>query len=463
MLVNRHSPIDGRFLESVYYCDKNDVDKAVLKARRAFQSGSWSNKTPKERKEVLKRWGQLLRNHLNELALLETLDSGKPISATTSSDVPGAIDCLEWFAEVIDKTHGAVIPSEQNFLSMVTREPLGVVAAIVPWNYPLLMAMWKLAPSLAMGNSVLLKPSEKTPLSAIYIAKLALEAGLPKDVLTVLPGRGDVGAFLSHHLDIDAISFTGSGKTGRKIMIASASSNLKRVSLELGGKSPNIILPDYPDLKRAARSAAAAIFMNAGAICSAGSRLLLHRNIKEKVLELLLEESQAFQPGDPLNPATTVGAIIDEIHLKYILNGIEKGKKEAKLLLGGKQVRKESGGFYIEPTIFDCPHHKVSIAKEEIFGPVLSVITYDTIEEAIKIANDTEYGLAAAVWSGDTGFGLKIAKDLRAGSVWVNHYDDLSDTNLPFGGYKQSGFGRDNSIHALEKYSEIKATVLYTE
>ena len=459
-LMGCFSPINQALLQQVSCCGQNEVDLAVLSARRCFQAGLWSEITPLKRKMVLKKWAELLYLNREELIFLETLDTGKPISDVIQVDLPKSISCIEWFAELIDKTNGSEIPTGSNFLCFVTREPIGVIAAIVPWNYPLLMAVWKIAPALAMGNSVILKPSEKTPLTAIRIAQLASEAGLPPGALNVLPGDGSTGEYLSYHHDVDCISFTGSGHTGRKIMAASAKSNLKRVWLELGGKSPNIIMPDYPDLKWAAESSAKAIFTNAGAICSAGSRLLVHRDIKDEILGYLIEASQRFQPGHPLDPATHAGAIIDANHMNHILDAIKKGEQDAKLICGGKIVNMHSGGFYIEPTIFDCSDHQAYVAREEIFGPVLSVITFNTTAEALDISNDTDYGLAAAIWTKNIDLAYQMSRSLRAGTVWINNYGELSDMNLPFGGYKQSGFGRDNSIHALEKYSELKSTII---
>lgn len=455
------SPIDHRLLKQVDCCGLYEVNLAVTSAKDSFQSGVWSKITPSERKNVLKKWAELLHNNREELILLETLDTGKPISDVMNIDFPQSIQCLEWFAELIDKINDEIIPDKADYICMVTREPIGVVAAIIPWNYPLLMAIWKIAPALAMGNSILLKPSEKTPLTAIKIAQFAAEAGLPPGVLNVLTGGGEVGSIMSYHEDVDCVSFTGSGRIGRKIMQASAQSNLKRVWLELGGKSPNIIMPDYPDLKNAAKSAASAVFSNTGAICNAGSRLLVHQDIKDIFLECLFEEANHFNPGNPLDLTTRMGPVIDEHHFKFILDSIRKGKKEASLIYGGKQVLHESGGFYLEPTIFECSNNDKYISREEIFGPVLSVMTFKTFDEALKIANSTNYGLAAAIWTIDMNYMLRGSKELRAGMVYVNNYEGISNLNLPFGGYKQSGFGRDNSKYALDKYSELKSTVIH--
>ncbi|MFL9874638.1 aldehyde dehydrogenase [Paraburkholderia megapolitana] len=453
------SPIDGKLLAKVADSGAADVDAAVAAARRAFDARVWSGLNPRKRKSVLLRWAKLMREHRDELSLLETLDAGKPIADTTSVDVPGAAYCVEWYAEAIDKVGGEVVPSDHHLVGLVTREPIGVVAAVVPWNFPLLMAAWKFGPALAAGNSVVLKPSEKSPLTAIRVAQLALDAGIPAGVFNVVPGGGEPGKLLALHADVDCLAFTGSTNVGKLIMQYAGQSNLKRVWLELGGKSPNIVLPDCPDLDRAANAAAGAIFYNMGEMCTAGSRLLVHRDIKDAFLERLAVAARGYTPGNPLDPQTSMGAIVDQVQLDRVLGYIEAGRAEAKLLLGGSRVKQESGGFYIEPTVFDVkPDAK--IAREEIFGPVLSVITFDTVEEAVRIANDSDYGLAAAVWTGNLTTAHEVARSLRAGTVWVNCYDEGGDMNFPFGGYKQSGNGRDKSLHALEKYTELKSTLV---
>jgi 4-(gamma-glutamylamino)butanal dehydrogenase len=454
------SPIDGRLLAKVADCGAHEVDSAVSAARRAFDAGVWAGRNPRERKAVLLRWAALMREHQHELALLETLDAGKPIGDTTSVDVPGAIYCIEWFAEAIDKVGGEVVPADQHLVGLVTREPVGVVAAVVPWNFPLLMASWKFAPALAAGNSVVLKPSEKSPLTAMRVAQLAYDAGVPAGAFNVLPGAGEPGKLLALHRDVDCIAFTGSTKVGKLIMQYAGQSNLKRVWLELGGKSPNIVMPDCPDLERAARSAAGAIFYNMGEMCTAGSRLLVHREIKDAFIDKLVAAARGYAPGNPLDPATSMGAIVDETQLARVLDYIEAGRAEAKLLHGGAQVLRESGGYYIEPTIFDVTTQDARIAREEIFGPVLSVITFDTVDEAVRLGNDSDYGLAAAIWTANLMTAHDVARRLRAGTVWVNCYDEGGDMNFPFGGYKQSGNGRDKSLHALEKYTELKSTLI---
>ena len=453
------SPIDGKLLVKVADSSAEDVNAAVAAARRAFDARVWSGLNPRKRKAILLRWAASLREHADELALLETLDAGKPIGDTTSVDVPGAAYCVEWFAEAIDKIGGEVAPADHHLVGLVTREPIGVVAAVVPWNFPILMASWKFGPALAAGNSVVLKPSEKSPLTAIRIAQLAFEAGIPAGVFNVIPGGGEPGKLLALHPDVDCLAFTGSTNVGKLIMQYAGQSNLKRVWLELGGKSPNIVMADCPDLDRAANAAAGAIFYNMGEMCTAGSRLLVHRDIKDVFLDKLLTAARSYTPGNPLDPKTSMGAIVDQVQLDRVLAYIEAGRAESKLLLGGGRVNVDSGGYYIEPTIFETKAD-AKIAREEIFGPVLSVITFDTVEEAVRIANDSEYGLAAAVWTSNLTTAHEVSRSLRAGTVWVNCYDEGGDMNFPFGGYKQSGNGRDKSLHALEKYTELKSTLV---
>jgi 4-guanidinobutyraldehyde dehydrogenase/NAD-dependent aldehyde dehydrogenase len=453
------SPIDGRPLARVASCAAADAERAVLDARTAFESGVWSRLAPARRKAVLQRFAGLLEAHNEELALLETLDMGKPIGDALSVDVPAAVRAIRWSAEAIDKLYDEVAPTPHDQLGLVTREPVGVVAAIVPWNFPLLMACWKLGPALAAGNSVILKPSEKSPLTAIRIAKLAVEAGIPAGVLNVLPGYGhSVGKALALHMDVDCLVFTGSTRVAKQLMVHAGESNLKRVWLEAGGKSPNIVCADAPDLRAAARAAAGAICFNQGEVCTAGSRLLVEASIKDAFMDLLLEEVQRWQPGHPLDPATNVGALVDEQQLGTVLDYIAAGHAEgARLRCGGGRVLAETGGVFVAPTVFDGVSNAMKIAREEIFGPVLSVIAFDDLDEALRIANDTPYGLAAAVWTSNLSKAHRAARALRAGSVWINQYDG-GDMTAPFGGFKQSGNGRDKSLHAFDKYTELKAT-----
>ncbi|MDR6178725.1 4-guanidinobutyraldehyde dehydrogenase/NAD-dependent aldehyde dehydrogenase [Pseudomonas sp. SORGH_AS 211] len=453
------SPVDGRHLARVASCMAEDAELAVRVARASFARGDWAHRAPAQRKRVLIAFAELLLAHAEELALLETLDMGKPISDSLAIDVPAAANALRWSAEAIDKVYDEVAPTPRDQLGLVTREPVGVVAAIVPWNFPLMMACWKLGPALATGNSVILKPSEKSPLTAIRIAALALEAGIPAGVFNVLPGYGHtVGQALALHPDVDTLVFTGSTRIAKQLLVYAGESNMKRVWLEAGGKSPNIVFADAPDLAAAAEAAAAAIAFNQGEVCIAGSRLLVERSIKERFLALVAEALQAWAPGHALNPDTRVGALVDEGHLRTVLGFIEAGRAEgARLVSGGERALGETGGSYVTPTIFEGVDNAMRIAREEIFGPVLAVIDFDGEEEALRIANDTPYGLAAAVWTRDLSRAHRVARALRAGSVWVNQYDG-GDMTAPFGGFKQSGNGRDKSLHAFDKYTELKAT-----
>jgi len=453
------SPIDGRVIAKVASSDAADVELAVAAARRAFESGVWSRQAPRERKRVLQRFAELILQHKEELALLETIDMGKPISDSLAVDIPSTARCIAWYAEAVDKVYDEVAPTSHDALALITREPIGVVAAIVPWNFPLIMAAWKIGPALAAGNSFILKPSEKSPLTAIRIAALASEAGIPDGVFNVLPGFGHTaGQSLALHMDVDCIGFTGSTRTGKLMLQYSGQSNMKRVWLECGGKSPNIILADCPDLDRAAATAAGAIFFNQGEMCTAASRLIVEASVRDRVLEKVVEASRAMQPGDPLDPATRMGAIVDEIQTRTVLGYIDSGRSEgASVLAGGQRVREQTGGCYIEPTIFADVQTDMRIAREEIFGPVLAAITVQDAEEAVRVGNGVEYGLAAAVWTRDIGKAHRIAKSLRAGMVYVNCYD-ADDITVPFGGFKQSGTGRDKSLHAFDKYTELKTT-----
>ena len=453
------NPATGGVLAGVAACAAPDVDAAVASARRAFESGAWSRMAPAARKRVLANFAELLMEHREELALLETLDVGKPIADSMQVDIPGAARCIQWYAEACDKVYDEVAPVPDNTLALVTREPVGVVGAIVPWNFPLLMACWKLGPALATGNSVVLKPSEKSPLTAIRVAALALDAGLPPGVLNVLPGFGHTaGEALALHPDVDCVAFTGSTRIGKRMLEYSGRSNMKRVWLECGGKSPNIVFADAPDLDRVAEAAAAGIFFNQGEMCSAASRLVVHESVREALLEKICALAASYRPGDPLDPTTRLGALVDEQQLRTVTGYIESGREEgARLCLGGDQVRRESGGYFVEPTVFDGVGPSMRIAQEEIFGPVLSVLSFRDEAEALAIANGVMYGLAAAVWTRDLATAHRMSRRIRAGTVYVNCYD-ADDITVPFGGFKQSGNGRDKSLHALDKYTELKTT-----
>jgi len=453
------SPVDGRLLGQVARCDGADVDAAVAAARAAFEDKRWSGKSPAQRKRVMIKFADLVQEHGAELALLETLDMGKPIRYSQVVDVGAAANCLRWYGEAIDKIYDEIAPTAANSLALITREPVGVVAAIVPWNYPMIMAAWKIAPALAAGNSVILKPSEKSPLTASRLADLALQAGLPPGVFNVLPGYGhEAGAALALHMDVDCIGFTGSTRVGKQIMQMAGQSNLKRAWAELGGKSANIVCADCPDLDAAVEAAIGSIYFNQGESCNAPSRLFVEESIKQRFLDKALALMPRFQPGDPLDEATVMGAIVDGTQLNTVMAYIDAGKAAgAELLSGGQRVRGDSGGFYVEPTLFNRVDSGMSIAREEIFGPVLSVFGFDDIGEAVRQANATPYGLQAAVWTSDISKAIQTARALRAGTVHVNQYDG-DDITVPFGGYKQSGNGRDKSLHAFDKYTELKTT-----
>jgi acyl-CoA reductase-like NAD-dependent aldehyde dehydrogenase len=452
------NPANGQQLTDVALCGTEDADLAVKGARAAFESGVWSRMAPMDRKMVLVRWAELIEKHADELALLETLDVGKPISDTVNVDVPSAVRTIRWSGEAIDKVYDEIPPTPPDTLALIQRLPLGVVTAIVPWNFPLSTTAWKLAPSLATGNSVVLKPASNTPLSALFIARLAAEAGLPDGVLQVLPGPGgSLGKHLAMHMDIDGMTFTGSTPVGMKLMQYSGRSNLKRTFLELGGKSPNIVFADA-DLEKAATMAAVAVFYNGGQTCTAGTRLIVEEKVMDQFLEMVTAKARGWMPGDPLDPATAMGPMIDAAQCATVAEYVDIGRQEgAEMLFGGEQVLQETGGHYFQPSIFAGVNNAMRIAQEEIFGPVLSVIPFKSAEQAVSIANDSIYGLAGAVWSSNINTAHRVAEAVRVGTMGINNYFG-GDITVPFGGFKQSGNGRDKSIHAFHDYTELKTT-----
>ena len=453
------SPIDGRNLGPVARGRAADIDAAVASARRAFEDGRWSKKAPAVRKKILQRFSEKILAARDELALLETLDMGKPIQYSLAVDVGAVARTIAWYAEAVDKIYDEIAPTAQTALALITREPMGVIGAVVPWNYPMIMAGWKLGPALAAGNSVVLKPSEKSPLTALRLAEIAVEAGLPEGVFNVVPGYGhEAGEALALHMDVDAIGFTGSTRVGRKMLEYAGRSNLKRVYNELGGKSAFVVFEDYSDIARAAKTVAGSMFFNQGESCNAPSRVFVHKSVADEFLSVLAAEATKYQPGDPLSGKAEMGAIVDAVQMKTVLGYIDAGQSEgARVLTGGKQVRADTGGFFVEPTVFDGVTNQMKIAREEIFGPVMSVIRFKTEDEAVAMANDSTYGLQASVWSHNINRAHRVARALRAGTVHVNQYDE-DDMTVPFGGFKQSGNGRDKSLHAFDKYTELKTT-----
>jgi acyl-CoA reductase-like NAD-dependent aldehyde dehydrogenase len=450
------SPIDGRTICQVARCDAADIGTAVAAARKSFEEGPWRRMEPKQRKRILRRFAEGIRADVERLALLETLDVGKPIQNSVAVDVANCADCIEYYAEFADKLYDEVAPTGPKDLALIRREPLGVVAAIVPWNYPLIISCWKVGPALLTGNSVVLKPAEQSPLSGIRLAQIAAEAGVPAGTFNVIPGFGEeAGKALATHPDVDLITFTGSTEVGRLMLRYASESNLKRVALELGGKTPQVVFPGA-DLKAAAEGIAWGIYYNSGETCHAGSRLIVHESVREALLEQIRNVAATITLGHPLEPTTQMGALIDAGHMKRVLSYIEGGIRDgAHLSLGGHQALKESGGFYVEATVLDNVRPDMKVAREEIFGPVLSVMTFKDEAQAVRLANDTPYGLAAAVWTADMNIAHRLSNALRGGTVWVNAFD-RSTMATPFGGFKLSGSGRDRSPHAIDKYCDLK-------
>jgi len=448
------NPATEKVITSVAEGDSADIDLAVAAAREAFENGPWKKTDARDRGRILLKIAGLIERNKDELALLDTLDNGKPINETTNADIPLVIDCFLYYAGWADKIHGETIPVRGDFFNYTLREPVGVVGQIIPWNFPLLMAAWKIAPALACGNTIVLKPAEQTPLSALRLGEICQEAGLPDGVLNIVTGYGPTaGAALAEHMDVDKIAFTGGSATGRIIMQA-ASKNLKRISLELGGKSPNIVFADS-DIDSAVDGAMTGIFFNQGEVCCAGSRLFIEKSIHEEFIDKLSNKAANMRVGNPEDTGTQMGAQVSKEQFDKILGYIETGKQEgAKLVIGGERCGER--GYFIKPTIFDAVDNNMRIAKEEIFGPVVSAITFDDVDEVVRQGNLSVYGLAAAVWTRDIKKAHRLARDLKAGTIWINTYNAF-DAASPFGGFKQSGFGRELGVHALELYTHVKS------
>ncbi|RLK10875.1 aldehyde dehydrogenase [Ruegeria conchae] len=443
------NPATGALLTSIAACGVEDVDFAVEKAREAFDDGRWSKMHPSDRKDVLIRLCKLITRNARELAVMESIDSGKTIYDCETVDVPETIHCLKWHAEAIDKIYDQVSPASDDHIAMVVREPIGVVGLVLPWNFPLLMLAWKIGPALAAGCSVVVKPATETSLTALKVAELASEAGLPRGVLNVVPGGGaEVGEPIGRHMDIDMVSFTGSTVTGKKFLSYSAESNAKEVVLEMGGKNPAIVMDDAENLDRVAAHVVNGAFWNMGENCSASSRLIVHKDVKAELLERIAHHAKHWNVGEPLDPETRMGALVSEGHYNKVCGYLEQAEN---VLIGGKA---EKG--FVEATVVEVPGNDATLAREEIFGPVLSVIEVSGFDEAISIANDTEYGLCASIFMANAKRAIRGARAIRAGTVTVNSFGE-GDITTPFGGYKQSGFGgRDNSVHAHDQYTQLK-------
>ncbi len=455
------NPATGEVLTQIAEASAADVDCAVQAARRAFEdrSGPWRKLSASERGRLIWRLADLLEKNIDEFAELETLDNGKPIFESRYVDMPMVIDVLRYYAGWATKIHGETVNTLETAFTYTLREPVGVVGLIVPWNFPLLLASWKLGPALACGNTIVWKPASLTSLTALRFGEIAVEAGLPAGVLNIVTGRSEVGRTIVRHSGIDKIAFTGSTEVGKEIM-RSAADSMKRLTLELGGKSPNIVFADS-DIDNAVKGAITGIFYGKGEVCNAGSRLFVESKVQNEFLEKLVGRAKKMQPADPLDPKTRMGAIVSQEQMQTVLGYIEAGKNEgAKLIAGGNRVSVDGGkGFFIEPTIFGGVKNDMKIAQEEIFGPVLATLSFDDVDEVIKLANSNPYGLAAAVWTRDVEKAHSVSRQLRAGTVWINTYG-LMDASLPFGGYKSSGFGRELGVHAIEHYTELKTVWL---
>jgi aldehyde dehydrogenase (NAD+) len=452
------NPTTGEEICQVAEADAADVEKAVQAARGAFEHGPWRKMHASERGRLLQRFADLIENNANELARLESLDNGKPVSVARAVDVARTVACYRYFGGWADKVHGKTIPIDGNYLCYTRHEPIGVIGQIIPWNFPMLMMAWKLAPALAAGNTVLLKPAEQTPLSALRMGELILEAGFPDGVVNVLPGFGPTaGAAIASHMDVDKIAFTGSTEVGHLIMEAAAKSNLKPVTLELGGKSPNIIFDDV-DLDEAVEGAHLGLFSNQGQSCCAGSRVFVEETIYEQFVERSTVRATKRIVGDPFDPRTESGPLVGQSQFDRVMDYIESGRGEgAKLACGGDRIGNR--GYFIQPTVFTNVQDDMRIAREEIFGPVMSIISFKSLEEVIARANRTKYGLAAAVWTRDIKKALAVANGVRAGTVWVNCYN-VMDTRAPFGGFKQSGIGRELGEYGLQQYTQVKSVIV---
>ena len=451
------SPLDGGVLTTMPRGTRDDAKAAVSVARRAFDDGRWSGLAPAERKKILLKWADLIEKNAVDLAVLGVRDNGTEISMALKAEPMSAAGTIRYFAEAIDKLYGEIAPTAPGNLGLIHREAVGVVGAIVPWNFPLMIGAWKLGPALAAGCTVVLKPAETASLTLLRIAELALEAGLPAGVLNVVTGEGAVvGAAIAESMDVDVLVFTGSGAIGRHLLEASARSNLKRVYLELGGKSPNIVFADAPNLDEAAKVSAHGIFRNSGQVCVAGSRLLIERSIHDAFVEKLKDHAEAMKVGDPLDPTTSAGAINSQRQLEQNLHFVDEARAAGqRIVTGGERILQETGGFYMAPTIVAGVQPEDALAQHEVFGPVLAVIPFDSEEEAVRIANDTDFGLAAAVWTADLSRAHRMVKAIKAGVVHVNTYGG-ADVTVPLGGVKQSGNGHDKSLHAFDKFFDIK-------